>query len=189
MKLDQRKAERVRNILLEMKDGDLIWPWLHDDDGEVIQRLNKKRANKFLLGCIIDYQMRAGVAWDNARRLAEQELGDPDDLWECIGSHTKKEWMALRPKYKWLHRFPQAHYRVWRIAREVRDNHGGDARNIWKDADPGTVNKRLKAIRLGPQLSKMAVGALTDTGHLRGCSDVKADLNLRRVLGRVFGQR
>ena len=69
--MSSRKYDQVKDLILKMDKDDLYWPWLQDEDGKIIQKLNKKRANKFLLGCILDYQMKAHAAWDNARRFAE----------------------------------------------------------------------------------------------------------------------
>lgn len=179
------KSERVKDLILKMNKDELYWPYLHDEDGKIIQKLNKKRANKFLLGCTLDYQIKAHLAWDNAKRLAEEILSDPEDLWGAIAKYSASQWNAKFDKYR-LHRFPQAHNRVWRIAREVRKLYDGDARKIWKGKDPKQVNEELKKIRLGKQIARMAIGALKDTGHIKGLSDVKADLHVRRVLGRIF---
>jgi endonuclease III len=184
--MSSRKYGRVKDLILKMDKDDLVWPWLQDEDGKIIQKLNKKRANKFLLGCILDYQMKAHVAWDNARRFAEEDLNDPDDLWGVIAKFSASQWNAKLQKYK-LHRFPQAHERVWRIARAVREKpYYGDARRIWKGKDPEQVKEELEKIRLGEQLTRMAIGALIDTGHLKGRTDVKADIHVRRVLGRIL---
>jgi adenine-specific DNA glycosylase len=41
-------------------------------------------------------------------------------------------------------------------------------------------------MRMGEQISNMAVGALIDTGLIEGKGDVKADINVKRVLSRVL---
>ena len=65
--------------LVEHESG--FWPWI---DGE--SELDRKSANKFLLGCLLDFQIKAERAWENARRLSEDYLGDPDDIWSSISS-------------------------------------------------------------------------------------------------------
>ena len=39
---------------------------------------------------------------------------------------------------------------------------------------------------VGPQLSRMTVGVLHDTKQIEGAGELKADIHVRRVLGRVF---
>ena len=178
----RRLAERI----LELGPGEGYWPWLQKKNGTIIRPLSKRGANKFILGCIIDYQKPADQAWRDAARLADDELGDPPDLWGTISKLSRSQWQARRPRYLWLHRFPAAHQRVWRIARGISAAWRGDARRLWKEQTPEEVKRRFAELRLGPQLSRMAVGALIDTRHIRGIGDVKADLHVRRVLGRLL---
>jgi endonuclease III len=182
----RKKLERIAKILLgqprsQAKDE---WPWLSDLRGKPA---SKKRANKFFLGCILDYQMDAEVVWENCRRLAQDIFDDPPDLWSQIAKVSKTKWMSKWKKYS-LHRFPKAHERVWRIGREIISKYDGDARNIWKGKTPGEIFDCLQEIRVGPQISKMIIGGLIDTKQIKGISDVKADLNVKRVLGRVLGK-
>ena len=77
---------RLRNVekLLLAERGHLpsqFWPWL-DDAFRLNREATKKEANKFLLGVILDRQMKWELAWANARKLTEECLADPDDLWE-----------------------------------------------------------------------------------------------------------
>lgn len=64
--------------------------------------------------------------------------------------------------------------------------YSGDARRVWRGQSPSTAQMRLKALGLGDQRSRMAVGALIDTGHIEGTGDVKADIHVKRVLGRIL---
>jgi len=163
------------------KNRDWDWDWL-----EVGRPADKKSANKFLLGCIIDYQMRAETAWQNAHRLSEKILHDPPDLWDKIARFSETNW-----KSKWrqfgIHRFPMGHYRVWRIGREIVARYDGDARNIWRDQTVDAILHRLDELSVGEKISSMVVGALKDTRQIRtGASDAAVDVNVERVLGRIL---
>jgi len=109
-----------------------------------------------------------------------------------VASYTHSEWMSMWREYG-LHRFPHAHERVWRIGGEILKKYGGDARNIWVEKGPIEVLRDLMELRMGPQISRMIVGALLDTKQISGKTEMKhtcpkADLNVCRVLGRsVFG--
>ena len=72
------KYQHVATFLLNNREDEDIefWGWLGKLKG---QTTDKKNANKFLLASILDYQILAETAWENARRLAEDILGDPDD--------------------------------------------------------------------------------------------------------------
>lgn len=177
------KLHQVADILLKnRKKIKGFWPWLSECIGKPV---DKKRANKFFLGCILDYQINSDVAWENARRLAEDILGDPDDLWNTITSISKDEWMSKWKQYS-LHRFPKAHERVWRIGREIVIRYNGDVRNIWNDNKSATILNRLNKLRVGEQISRMIIGALIDTKQIVDIVDVKADIHVKRVLGRIL---
>lgn len=178
------KSQSVAMLLLNNRaDEDIeFWDWLGKFNG---QRADKKSANKFLLGCILDYQIRAETAWENARRLAEDILGDPDDLWERIVSNSESQWMSKWNEYS-LHRFPKAHERVWRIGKDIVTRYDGDARKIWISQTPTIILERLNELRVGEQIARMIIGGLCDTKQILGSGDVKADIHVRRVLGRVL---
>ncbi|MEA4884519.1 MAG: hypothetical protein VB144_12855 [Clostridia bacterium] len=169
-------------MIKNSQEEGIYWYWLSDSKGK---RLSKKSANKFLLACILDYQIPSEQAWGNARRLAEDILGDPSDLWNAIADFSEDEWEAKFRVFR-LHRFPAAHKRVWRIGRDIVANYDGDARKIWAGQSVMEVQERFDELHLGAQLGRMAIGALLDTGHLKGNSDVKADVHVRRVLGRIM---
>ena len=176
------KARNVAQILLENRDGEDtdFWYWLRPN-----QPVSQKDANKFLLASILDYQILAEAAWENARRLAEDILGDPEDLWREITSVTLPEWMSKRTEYS-LHRFPKGHERVWTIGKRIVQQYEGDARKIWGNQSIDAILYRLSDLRVGEQISRMVAGALIDTGQITGKGDVKVDVHIRRVLGRVL---
>ena len=144
-----------------------------------------------MLGAILDYQMNVSTVWENARRFAEDELGDPEDLWQdIVGRWTEEEWNANTTwrRYR-LHRFPAGHQRVRAIGADIQDKFHGDARKIWHGQEPAEVLCRLAELGrrgVGEQLSRMIVGALIDTGLIEGEGDFKPDTHVRTVLGRLF---
>lgn len=161
-------------------DDEGFWTWL-----EPGVRPSKKNANKFLLASILDYQIKAETAWESARRLSEEFLGDTDDLWEAITACSLDEWNAKWKEYS-LHWLSKAHERVYTIGRKLATYYGGDARRIWEDQSIGEVLYRLTELGVGPAISRMVVGALIDTRILSGRGDVKPDVHVRRVLGRLL---
>ena len=184
MKPSSRKYERVRKLIREERRKQPPMPIMF------LSRLNgrwadKRSANKFLLGCILDYQMRVGLIWENARRFAEDDLGDPRDLWDDIIRIPKWNTKTVRRRYN-LHRLTAAHDRVQRIGKEIVEQYGGDARNIWKNQSPCVTQNRLEGMGVGPQISRMTAGMLYDTKQIKGVGELKADIHVRRVLGRVF---
>lgn len=175
------RLQSVAELLLQHRGDDAeFWHWLRRGKTPTLEE-----SNKFLLGAILDYQIPAKTAWDNARRLSEDILGDPERLWHVITSIPRSEWMAKRKEYA-LHRFPKAHERVWTIGERIVQQYNGDARQVWQGQSIDATLDRLNALGVGKQISRMVAGALFDTGQVRGKGEVKVDIHVRRVLGRVF---
>ena len=65
------------------------------------------------------------------------------------------------------------------------DKYDGDARCIWVGKESSEVIESLLALGSGKQIPRMIVGALRDCGQIEGTSDVRADVYVRRVLGRA----
>lgn len=175
------RLKLVARTLIENSDIPKgVWPGIQSPDP------TQKEANKFFLGAILDFQIKADKAWENAERLSEKILGDPENLWEEITKVSLDEWNARKKEYA-LHRFPAAHQRVYTIGQQIVRIYQGDARNIWKGHPPNDVFSRLDAVGVRGQIARMIVGALMETGQIDGKkADVKADLHVRRVLGRIL---
>ena len=176
----------VKRILLSRRGQEnASWPWLTECHNQN-RLVDKIRANKFMLGAILDYQILSDTAWENARRLSEDVLGEPKHLWVAITGIEKGYWDSREAfDHYGLHRYPAAHRRVWRIGKDIVDCYSGDARRIWRSKTPPTVLKRLLQMQVGPEISRMIVGALIDTKQIEGQGDLKADMHVRRVLGRI----
>lgn len=172
----------VSRLLIERREHEDpdFWYWLRADRSPT-----KRDANKFMLACILDFQMRAEIVWENARRLAEDVFGDPEELWGAITSVNLDAWMAKRAEYA-LHRFRIGHRRVWQIGNRIARDYDGDARNIWSNRSIDAARGRLLALGSGEQITQMITGALFDTGLVTGKGDVKADVHVCRVLGRAI---
>jgi len=147
---------------------------------------DKRTVDQYFLQCIVDYQVKTERAAKQVKRFIEEELGDPDDLWGTIAASTERQWISKFRLYK-LHRFPQAHKRVWRIAKDLVQQYGGDPRRLWRGKTSQEVRYHFRALRLGDQISEMVLRDLIDNGQIQGTADVKADSHVRRVLGRIVG--
>jgi tetratricopeptide (TPR) repeat protein len=181
------RIEIITKLLLENRpDTDtLFWGPLSNKNG---QTLNKKDANAFLFFCIFDYQMSANYVWENCEKFIINALGDPDSLWDTIAAYSLNEWMQLSKKYS-LHRFPHARERAYRIANDIVKQYNGDARNIWAEQPINIVRERIYDLVGGDAIPRMIMGALKDSGHVKGILDVKPDVHVKTVLGRIFTGR
>ncbi len=163
------------------------------DWGEIAKKhgdeCTKEIANEFLLCCLIDYRSVARDAWNRGHRYFEGlDAEHKCELWRIIADTPKEDWISKEnfDKCK-LHWMRPAHNRLWQIAINICAFFEGDARKIWKDGTLFDILCRLYYIGAGDQISRMIVGALKDCGQISSDkSDVKADVHVCRVLGRVF---
>lgn len=174
---------------MENRAGKVDWGEISRLEG---RECSKKVANRFLICCLLDWQSDADVAWKKGEDLVDklEKLGDPENVWVIISSSSKETWDSKYEEYGRPHRFHGGYKRLWGIANDICARYDGDARNIWSGRTPFEALIHLWALGAGDQISRMIVGALRDCGQIRGDSgDVKADLHLRRVLGRaVYGE-
>lgn len=179
--------QQIADLLLKNRPAPPDWGEISKLKGE---ECSKKVANKFLICCLLDWMCRANVAWEKGEHLVEK-LGVPEDLWATIKSSSKDVWDSKYEEYGRPHRFHWGYERLWEIANKICAQYPGDAREIWSGKSPFEALTHLEALRAGPQISRMIVGALRDCGQIKGdFCDVKADRHLCRVLGRaVYGDK
>ena len=183
---DHGKYARVKILLLDNRrtHPDGFWGCMSKLDGK---QADKKCANKFLLACVLDMQLKSEQVWSRTERYVECELGGPSDLFFQIADVPEHVWKS--PAYKQrlgLHWLTYTHNNVWDVATEVVRRYEGDASQIWNGRMAADVVTRLKQIGVGIERARMTAGALRDTGQIAGESHLKADTHTTRVLGRVF---
>lgn len=160
------------------------WPWIGKYNADTITR---RAANSFVLYCIIEYRLKPqGRAVENATRFIASQ-GNPVDIWDHISTMRHRCWEVASLDLHWLE---QARVKVRLIAQIMVNQFAGDARNIWTSGDANTTLAQFrKGLTLGPQLSRMAVLGLRETGYVSGPAEAKADSRVCRVLGRVVRAR
>ncbi len=160
------------------------WAWISEKTPDTISR---RDANKFLTGCILEYQAGNLDVWDNAAYFIEEVLGDPETLWSVIASCSREEWESQFYEYN-LHRDPLVHSRLWMVANRMTRLYAGDARQIWEGYGnaPQEVLRRLLLLKIPGSTANLVIGALKDEQYLNGVLDIVADVVDSRVIGRVI---
>ncbi len=184
------RMNRIAEALLHRSDG-RVEETPHQKWGEMADysgtECPKNIANKFLLGCLLDFWTDANKAWMKAYRFIDEIARNPNEIWAEIAGYSKEEWESedtfKRLGLHWMHK---AHNRIWWIAKNICFYFEGDARKIWNGSSAFDALCRLSFIGAGEQISRMIVGALKDCGQISGKCDVKADVYVCRVLGRVM---
>lgn len=184
VKDEEARLRQLGELLVELRptDSEYDWPWLVPATG---RRLDKKSANKFFLGAVLDIQWSADYSWGNTKWFAEEYLGDPENLWHRISEFTENEWSELREKVI-LHRYAKTQTKIHRLARAVVRDYEGDVRRIWEDKSYHETLLALERLISGPATARMIAGALLDRKYIADAAgDMKPDLHVRRVLGRI----
>ncbi len=158
------------------------WPGLPDKRG---QAPTLEQANEFFLGCCIDYMTKTRIVWENARRFCADIVPAEHrkTMWQWIADHSETDWVRLKGDYR-LHRFPQAHVRIHRIANIICSQYDGDVRRVWTDKSSRPLLAILQDdLKIGPALSRMVIGALRDHNLVSlDKSDPKPDVHVCRLM-------
>lgn len=186
--LSETRLDLITKLLMENRgsdDEDIYWWPISDSIGKLP---SKKDANKFFFLHTIDYQTDSDKLPDTVQYFIEVVLKDPENLWETVTGYKLDEWMNLTEKYS-LHWMSSARKRLWTKGEEIVRLYNGDVRNIWLNQDYETISKRLFDLLGGEAIPLMILGALKDTKQISITKDVKPDLHVNRVLGRIlFGR-
>ena len=190
MKMDEGKIKIVGRLLFKnrgkLEDG--FWPWL-DDALKENRTADQKEANKFFIGAMMDRQMPSGAVWEKTAELTQEFLRNPANIWEEILSMPESKWKRAWQKHK-FHRFVNGMSKCIRDnAQKMVSEYQSDARNIWQLQSKRQIEERLEEFSgIGPALRDMILGALQDTKQINTKEplNIKADVNVCRVLGRVF---
>ena len=142
----------------------------------------------FVLGCVMDRQIKADRAWSIPYRFS-CELGgfEFEKLLEL-----KQDWIRDFFVQESLHRFPNLmadnfYHAVQLIHRE----YDGDAANIWADIPTSAtvVHRFLEFRGVGPKISTMAANVLVKVFKVpladTKCIDISPDVQVRRVFARL----
>ena len=112
---------------------------------EAANRLIGADPNAFLIGLVLDQQVRMATAWRGPYEL-QRRLGHFD--LEKIAAMPEEEFLAVMAEKPAIHRFPRSMgKRVQDAARVVGEQYGGRADNIWRgQPDARTVMRRLDTV-------------------------------------------
>ena len=149
----------------------------------------ERRPHLFVLGCVVDRQIKAERAWLIPIRLAKIAGGPGFTQFETLTRRRIERVLAGPPA---LHRFPSGMAAVVHSAiSRIRGQYGGNASRIWRDrpSSAEVVYRFLEFDGVGPKIATMAANILARQFKVPFSDyysiDVSADVHVRRVFGRL----
>lgn len=158
-----------------------------DEYYRVLSDINKM-PHLFVLGCVMDRQINADIAWDIPYKVCEHF-----NTWDIaqLVNIGEKEFMNYFVTNK-LHRFPndmgECFYEAVKI---IHDDYNDDASNIWNNgvSSATVICRFLKFKGCGIKISTMATNILQRDAGVQfsdySAIDVSPDVQVRRILFRL----
>ncbi len=160
-------------------------------NGDADRVLNdiRRKPHLFVLGCVVDRQVKTEKAWMIPIHLSEAAGGMEFDRFERLEPRSIERVLMGPPA---LHRFPRAmapslHSAVQRI----RTSYGGVASRIWagRPSSAEVVYRFLEFDGVGPKIATMAANILARYFKIPFADlysiDISADAHVRRVFARL----
>lgn len=188
-------AERSIRDILVPKGEELLSqpfktiPFTRDDEANVLPNDLEHYPHAYVIGCIMDRQMRAEQAWLVPHRF-KLRLGSFEFV--DLQALPLERVRALMSQPEPLHRFPEVmaenlHAAVQRIASEYE----GDASNIWagRPSSAALVRRFLEFRGVGPKIATIAANILVREFKIlvsdKFSIDISPDVQVRRVFARL----
>jgi len=146
----------------------------------------KEHPHAFVLGCVMDRQIKAEKAWLIPYRISEKLNGFSMD------TLLQLEQTDLKGYMKGLHRFGDKMSEFFQSAVErINDDYASDAARIWmgKPSSAEVVYRFLAFEGVGPKIGSMAANILARDFKIQFADyfsiDISADVHVRRVFSRL----
>ena len=176
-----------------VEDGDPAAVWSPSR-----HKFNRKEADAFFVGVMLDYQQHAGRAWKGGEHIVDTHFQE-GDFWECVASSPlKKVEEVVRFGFdgKVYHRFwPGVAAAIKKAADLITTQYAGDVRKIWavrRSDNVDLIYERFKEFYgIGDALARMAQFILVRSYGVGGGREqqqnlhVKPDVHVRRVTRRL----
>lgn len=142
----------------------------------------------FVLGCVVDRQIKSERAWKIPYRIGELAGGWHFQAFENLSLKDLKQLF----KRNQLHRYPERMAENFHAAiATIRNDYKGDASLIWsgKPSSAEVVYRFLQFKGIGPKLASMAVNILAREFKVTMSDyysvDISVDVHVKRVLTRA----
>ena len=149
----------------------------------------KNTPHAFVIGCVMDRQIKAEYAWIIPYVLS-QKIGGFD--FECLEKLSEDRIHKLMTRPEPLHRFPEEMGKnLYAAIKHIKDEYGGNASRIWtgKPSSADVVYRFLQFRGIGPKIATMGANILARDFKIPFSDyysiDVSVDVHVRRVFQRL----
>ncbi|GBE05912.1 endonuclease III [bacterium BMS3Abin10] len=171
------KAKKTFSDFTGIKEADVL---LNDIDNY---------PHAFVIGCVMDRQMRAELAWAIPYRFLEKL--DHFDL-PKLAKLSQSQVYKLMTKPEPLHRFPDEMSNNFHQAiKKIKNEYKGDASIIWNNTPSSAevVYRFMQFRGVGPKIATMAANILARDFKIKFSDyysiDISVDVHVRRVFRRL----
>jgi len=192
--LSNSDLKRVQNRLVERGKQIFDAPaaevvFTGDPDADRLLNDLRRTPHAFVIGCVMDRQVRAETAWFVPYRLS-QRLGGFE--FERLASLSRDELVRFMTKPEPLHRFGTVMGENLHAAiAMIREVYNGDAARIWKNkpSSAEVVYRFLQFKGVGPKIATMATNIIARDLKIPFSDyysiDISADTHVQRVFRRL----
>ncbi len=185
--------EQIIDILVEQGNVNLIEPrgnvgFTGNIDADDLLDDISGHPHAFVLGCVMDRQIRADRAWIIPYRFSCELGGFEFERLLKLG----QGWITNFFTQHSLHRFPNRMAdNFYRAVQLIHQKYHDDAANIWADtpASATVVRRFLEFKGVGPKISTMAANVLVKVFKVpfadTTCIDISPDVQVMRVFARL----
>lgn len=194
MNAHQKAQDAIRDRLIkrgreELKGRRKPLAFTGVPDADVLLNDIVRYPHAFVIGCVMDRQMKAERAW-LIPHLVSKKVGGFE--FDQLAGLSQNKVLTLLTKPKPLHRFAEVMSRHFHSAlQRIREQYGGDARGIWegRPSSAAVVYRFLEFDGVGPKIATMATNLLARQFKVPfrdyHSVDVSADVHVRRVFARL----
>jgi len=139
----------------------------------------------FVLGCVMDRQIKAERAWELPYLFSEQIGGTKFNAFKKISRHDTRKLF----KKNSLHRFPEKMADIFYDAvQDIQNKYQGDASKIWNDNPPSAliIRRFLEFKGVGVKIATMATNILVRDYKIKmkdySSIDISPDIQVKKAL-------
>ena len=185
--------KRIIDILIKQGNDHFVQPcgrigFTGNTDADDLLNDIAGQPHAFVLGCVMDRQIKADRAWIIPYRFSCELKGFEFEKLLELEQDWIRDFFAQERLHRFLNRMADCFYHA---IQTIDQKYQGNASNIWADTPTSaTVVRRFREFKgVGPKISAMAANVLVKMFKVpfadTTCIDIAPDVQVRRVFARL----